>query len=245
MIIIASDFDGTLNHHGISDGDKKAIKKFREAGNKFGIVTGRDLEMATWVIYDLEKVGLEVDFVICCTGGVILSFDGEIISAKKQKTGEYINEILNYARTLSLGVFRVSNEMTTCYADRKNRIKQDFSAISEMTQANAWFEKEEDAEKFLQYVIKNHKDDISIFRNGGSIDMPPYGVSKVSGVYDYASSYKDAKIYTVGDNLNDIPMIKEFDGYAVSNAKDEVKEIANHHCDRIADMIEEIMKGTN
>ena len=242
MIIIASDFDGTLNHHGISEDDKKAIKKFREAGNKFGIVTGRDLEMATWVIYDLEKVSIEVDFVICCTGGIILSFDGEIISAKKQKTGEYINEILNYARTLSLGVFRVSNEMTTCYADRKNRIKQDFSAISEMTQENAWFEKEEDAEKFLQYVIKNHKDDISIFRNGGSIDMPPYGVSKVSGIYDYASSYKDAKIYTVGDNLNDIPMIMEFEGYAVSNAKEETKKVAKHQCDRIADMIEEIMK---
>ena len=27
MIIIASDFDGTLNHHGISEDDKKAIKK--------------------------------------------------------------------------------------------------------------------------------------------------------------------------------------------------------------------------
>ena len=242
MKIIASDYDGTLNHSGISEADKIAIEKFRKEGNKFGIVTGRDLEMATWVIYDLEKVDIEVDFVICCTGGIILSFDGEIISAKKQKTGEYINEILNYARTLSLGVFRVSNEMTTCYADRKNRIKQDFSAISEMTQANAWFEKEEDAEKFLQYVIKNHKDDISIFRNGGSIDMPPYGVSKVSGIYDYASFYKDAKIYTVGDNLNDIPMIKEFEGYAVSNAKEETKKVAKHQCDRIADMIEEIMK---
>ena len=44
MIIIASDFDGTLNHHGISEADKNAINKFRAEGNKFGIVTGRDLE---------------------------------------------------------------------------------------------------------------------------------------------------------------------------------------------------------
>ena len=242
MIIIASDYDGTLNHHGVSEGDKEAIKKFREAGNKFGIVTGRDLEMATWVIYDLEKIGLEIDFVICCTGGIILSFDGEIKSAKKQKTGEYINEILSYARTLSLGVFRVSNEMTTCYADRKNRIKQDFSAISEMTQANAWFEKEEDAEKFLQYVKKNHANDISIFRNGGSIDMPPCGVSKVTGIYDYAKNYEGAKIYTVGDNVNDIPMLKEFESYTVSNARDEAKAAAKHECGRIENMIEEIMK---
>ena len=55
MIIIASDYDGTLNHHGISEADKNAIKKFREAGNKFGIVTGRDLEQALWVVYDLQN----------------------------------------------------------------------------------------------------------------------------------------------------------------------------------------------
>ena len=242
MIIIASDYDGTLNHHGISEADKNAIKKFREAGNKFGIVTGRDLEQALWVVYDLKRAELELDFVIGCTGGVILTSNGEIVSAKKQKTGEYINDMLSYARTLNLGTFRVSNELTVCFADARNNIKQDFSAIKELTQANAWFGSEEDAEKFLQYVKKNHADDISIFRNGGSIDMPPKGVSKVTGIYDYAKNYEGAKIYAVGDNVNDIPMLSEFDGYAVSNARDEVKGIAKHQCDRIADMIEEIMK---
>ncbi len=241
MIIIASDYDGTLNHNGISEGDKAAIKKFREAGNKFGIVTGRDLEMAMWVFHDFEKVGLEVDFLICCTGGIILTSGCEIVSAKKQKMGAYISEIFDYARTLSLGVFRVSNELTTCYADKKNRIKQDFSAISEMTQANAWFSKEEDAETFLQYVKKNYGNQISIFRNGGSLDMPPYGVSKVTGIYDYASQYEGAKIYAVGDNINDIPMLLEFEGYAVSNARDEAKAAAKHQCVRIENMIEELM----
>lgn len=241
MIIIASDYDGTLNHNGISEGDKAAIKKFREAGNKFGIVTGRDLEMAMWVFHDFEKVGLEVDFLICCTGGIILTSGCEIVSAKKQKMGAYISEIFDYARTLSLGVFRVSNELTTCYADKKNRIKQDFSAISEMTQANAWFSKEEDAETFLQYVKKNYGNQISIFRNGGSLDMPPYGVSKVTGIYDYASQYEGAKIYAVGDNINDIPMLLEFEGYAVSNARDEAKAAASHQCVRIENMIEELM----
>ena len=94
----------------------------------------------------------------------------------------------------------------------------------------------------MQYVKKNHATDISIFRNGGSIDMPPYGISKVTGIYDYARDFKDAKIYTVGDNVNDIPMLEEFEGYAVSNARDEAKAAAKHQCNRIADMIEEIMK---
>ncbi|MBQ8546051.1 MAG: HAD-IIB family hydrolase [Clostridia bacterium] len=243
MIIIASDFDGTLNYHGISEADKNAIEKFRQEGNKFGVVTGRDLEQALWVIYDLKKANLTVDFVICCTGAVRLTGDGEIVRVTKQRVGKYLNEILEYARTIDVGTFRASNELVVCFADPRAKIEQPFSAISEMTQSNAWFPNEDDAERFVQYVRKNHANDISIFRNGGSIDMPPVGISKVSGIYEYASQFENAKIVTVGDNVNDIPMIKEFDGYAVSNAKDELKEIANHHCDRIADMIEEIMKG--
>ena len=242
MKIIASDYDGTLNHHGVSEADKLAIQKFRAAGNKFGLVTGRDLEQAMWVIFDLKKANLELDFVLCCTGGILLTCDGEIVSAKKQKTGEYINELLNYARTLKLGTFRVSNELLVCFADPRDHIKQDFSAISELTQANAWFGDEEDAKKFVSFVEEKYNDKISIFRNGGSIDMPPLGTSKVSGIYDYAKGFDNPKIYTVGDNVNDIPMLVEFEGYAVSNARDEVKAIAKHQCDRIANMIEEIME---
>ena len=41
MKIIASDFDGTINYNGrVSDEDKAAIKRFRAAGNRIGIVTG-------------------------------------------------------------------------------------------------------------------------------------------------------------------------------------------------------------
>ena len=244
MIIIASDFDGTLNYQGISVADKEAIDKFRADGNKFGIVTGRDLEQALWVLYDLKKSDLKVDFVICCTGAITLSGDGEIIKMTKQKTGKYLNEMLEYAKTLNLGSFRASNELLTCFADARGKIKSNFEALGEITQANAWFGSEEDAKNFLEYVEKNHGGDINIFRNGGCIDMPPLGVSKVSGIYGYAKDFKDAEIITVGDNVNDLPMIKEFDGYAVSNAKDEVKSAAKHLCDRIADMIDEITKGT-
>lgn len=244
MIIIASDYDGTLNHHGISQEDKDAITKFREAGNKFGLVTGRDLEQALWVVKDIKRANLEVDFVICCTGAVRLNQNGEVESIKKQKVGGYLERMLEYAKTLEIGSFRASNELTVCHTDTRGNIKQDFSSLGgELTQANAWFYNEEDAQKFTDYVSKNLSQEISVFRNGGSIDMPPVGVSKVTGIYDYASQFKDAKIITVGDNVNDVPMLKEFGGYAVSNARDEAKNAAKHECNRIADMIEEIMKG--
>lgn len=242
MIIIASDFDGTLNHHGISGEDKDAITKFREKGNKFGLVTGRDLEQALWVVKDLKRASLEVDFVICCTGAVMLNGNGEIVKIKKQKIAPFLHELLEYAKTLELGSFRASNELVVCHFDAYGKIENSFDILGEFTQANAWFYKEEDAKCFTRYVRENYSDKISIFQNGGSVDMPPCGTSKVTGIYDYAKDFEGAKIYTVGDNVNDIPMLEEFEGYAVSNARDEVKLIAKHQCNRIADMIEEIMK---
>ena len=81
MKIIATDFDGTLSYNGkISEEDKAAIKRFRDAGNKFGVVTGRDIEMSFWV----RNAFPDVDFIISCTGGVITDDKGKIIYEKKQ-----------------------------------------------------------------------------------------------------------------------------------------------------------------
>ena len=45
MKLLASDYDGTLRRPYVKQSDIKAIKRFRAAGNVFGIITGRTLEM--------------------------------------------------------------------------------------------------------------------------------------------------------------------------------------------------------
>ena len=245
MKIIASDYDGTLSFQGkISDEDKNAIELFRKNGGKFGIVTGRDLEQALWVVRDLKNRNLEIDYVACCTGAVILNSDGKIISMRKQKMASFFEDIIKYAKTLKLGSFCVSNELVRCYVDANSNIEHNLGAISEFTQANAWFYSEEDAEKFVQYLREFQSDNLIGFRNGGSVDMPPVGVSKPIGILEYAKLFdEEAEIYTVGDNINDIPMLEAYESFAVSNARDEVKKIAKHQCNRIADMIECIMEA--
>ena len=44
MKIICSDYDGTLNHGGITEKKLRAIKKWQEAGNLFCVVSGRGKE---------------------------------------------------------------------------------------------------------------------------------------------------------------------------------------------------------
>ncbi len=240
MKIIASDFDGTINYNGkISEEDKEAIKKFREAGNKFGIVTGRDVDLAQWI---KQENGFEFDYIICCTGAVIKDGEGEIIYIKKGKVESFFYDIIEKARELGASFFAVGDVLLKCYIDMKGKIPTQLDSLKEFTHANCSFPSCEIAEEFVDYVLKNYSDKISVHRNGWSVDMPPVNTSKVTGIYEYAKMFQDAKVYAVGDNVNDLPMIKEFSGFAVSNAVDIVRENAKHQCNRVCDMIEYLME---
>lgn len=240
MKIIASDYDGTVNYNGgVSENDRKAIERFRSEGNKFGIVTGRDLELSAWI---RQGDGFEYDFIISCTGAVIRDGDGNIIYVKKGKTGDFIHKIIEKALELKCNYFSISNLFNKTCLDITAHMPIDLSFLQEFTQANSNFPTEEAAIEFCEFVTSNFADRISVYRNGRNVDMPPPNTSKVSGIYEYAKMYENPQIYTVGDNENDILMIKEFYGFAVSNAVDSVKKLAKGHCDRICDMIEYILK---
>ena len=240
MKIIATDFDGTLSYNGkISDEDKEAIKRFRKAGNKFGIVTGRDVDLAQWI---KPENGLEYDYLICCTGGVIKNGEGEIIYCKKGEIGPFIYEVIEKAKELGAYGFAIGDVLLKCIIDIKGKIPMQLDALREFTHANTGFIRDKDATAFAEYINKKYGDKISAHQNGTAVDMPPAYTSKVTGIYQYASMFDSPEIYAVGDNINDISMIEEFEGFAVENARDEVKAKAKHQCKRIADMIELLME---
>ena len=239
MKIIASDYDGTINYHGrVSDEDKEAIRRFRRAGNKFGIVTGRDAELSQWI---RQGDGFEFDYIISCTGAFIRDGNGEILYTKRGKLGAFMDELVAKAKELNALFFSVGDLFTKCYVDVYGKIPHDFSKLNGFTHANSTFSNDESAEAFARFVKENYSDKISAHRNGNSVDMPPANTSKVTGIYEYAKMFDNPEIYAVGDNVNDLPMIEEFCGFAVSNAVDKVKMAAKHQCNRICDMIDTLM----
>ena len=150
MKIIATDFDGTLSYNGkISDEDKAAIHKFREAGNKFGIVTGRDVDMAQWI---KPENGLEFDYLICCTGAVIRNGEGEIIYQKKGEMGDFIYDLISKAKELNAYGFSASDIFLKCAVDIKGKIPMQIDALKEFTQVNTGFSSEDNAQKFIAYA---------------------------------------------------------------------------------------------
>ena len=240
MKIIASDFDGTLAcRGGISDEDRHAIEAFRRAGHKFGIVTGRDMPMALDIV---ERHNFHPDFLICCTGATILGEDGRVLYHKRGKLGNFMNEIFAHACAMGARLFTVNDGPLKYFADVSGGIPFDLSPFTAFTQVNVHFSDSESAEAFATLVRERYSRCISAHRNGRDVDMPPPDTSKVTGIYEYAKRFDAPQIYTVGDNVNDLSMIREFCGYAVENAVDAVKAEADHLCRRVADMIDDILR---
>ena len=77
MKIIATDYDGTLNHNGITDEKRKAISKWRKSGNLFGAVSGRGIKSLLEVIQD--KI-FEYDFLIANNGAIIFDKDLNVLT---------------------------------------------------------------------------------------------------------------------------------------------------------------------
>ena len=238
MKIIASDFDGTINYRGVSEADRNAIKRFREAGNKFGIVTGRDLEAARWILFG-DK--MEIDFLITCTGALITDGCGKIVYEDAGEVGEFMKDLTKEAAEFGAWALNIVHRTLKYQVDITGAVAYEHGTMKKFNHCNTWLPSEEDAEKFCKHVNEKYGDKISACQNGRNVDMPPYGNSKTTGIYKYASQFDNPKIYTVGDNFNDIPMLKEFDSFAVSNACDEVKKVAKHTCERVCDMIDFIL----
>ncbi len=242
MKIIASDYDGTLNHGGIDDKKRATIKKWRDKGNKFGIVSGR---MADDLFRIYKRDELELDFLLACNGAVILTTDGKIIKEDKID-GSILKPILDFI--FSLGTteghvqsgksYRLNEADTERTEDEFTReTLPDFEYFS---QVSTIFDDSEKAEEVTNAIKEKFGDKLNPLQNGRCIDIVSVTMNKAQGLYDYlkivGGKYED--MITVGDNINDTHMIKEFRSYAMANGVQFIKDIADYEIEGITELIE-------
>ena len=242
MKIIATDFDGTLNHNGIDNKKREAISLWRKSGNLFGIVTGRGVRSIYEVINDKN---FEYDFIICNNGAVICDADLNIL-AESRCEGEiavpFIKTLFewgcpfaNIDKDTSVMIRNVGYEPE----EGEYTIKT-VPQIDYFNQINTYLETEEEASFIVKKIQNTYGEYFNPLQNGGCIDIPPKGVDKAFGVYSLlklvGGSYKD--VITVGDNYNDKDMIREFRSYAMQNGVDYIKELADDITSGITELIE-------
>ena len=245
MKIIASDYDGTLNHGGIDDKKRETIKEWREKGNKFGIVSGR---ITDDLLRIYKKDNLELDFLLACNGAVILTTDGKILK-EDRIDGDILKPILDFIFSLGADWAAIQSDRSYIIDENDNdRLPDEFTRktlpdLKYFNQVSTILEDEEEALMVTNAIKEQFGDKLNPLQNGNCIDIVSSRINKAKGLYDYleliGGKYED--MITVGDNINDTHMIKEFRSYAMANGVQSIKDIADYEIEGITELIEKEM----
>ena len=235
MKIIASDYDGTLRHgDGISDADRNAVKKWRKAGNLFGIVTGRSRDMLKTVKDD--KLESEIDFVIIYNGVEIYDMQGNLhrrFIGKSDRFYDLLPYILRQKGDWAEFI-TVDKVYYLTYGDEPDTSRDNWykaevvKDLREFIQIYSLYNTEPEALDVAADLNERYSDIVSPLINGRWLNATPSGINKATGVAEYAKMMGVTKenIYTIGDSYNDLEMIKAFNGYTLENGADGVKKEA-------------------
>lgn len=222
MKILVSDFDATLLNSYYED-NIKCVKKFIKDGNKFIIATGRNIGS---IKKELEKVNLKCDFYICKDGSAIYDHNFKLIYRKDidlNTSKMIINDLLKYNCEV--------------YIDDTNNYLKDYEVS-----ANAVICKISDRKKakYLLNKITKKYPNIFGYLSRSWINITNVCNSKSNGIKFLIENYNlEGKIITVGDAVNDISMIEEFDGYIMKNNTIKIKT------DKIVTNFKELIEKIN
>lgn len=251
MKILASDYDNTLKRKKVSKADIAAINKFREEGNKFGIVTGRSINM----IKDaLRHYHIKYDFIIGINGGITLDNKGKILDYHPIDFQTALNIIADLRRLHNdisgfsdgIAFTRIANKITPLNLTRAFvmglRTTSQKKILSSKNIAFFFTLNDNQAKVTAIYEhFSNNYDDISVVRNGlDVVDISALGVNKANAMRFVANYYDCQQVYVIGDSVNDLDMIKEFNGFAIDLAEDIVKQAASAIFSNFSEMFDYI-----
>lgn len=223
--LIATDYDGTLRINGvISTYDREKIEEFRLAGHYFGIVTGRGSDFFETV----KKEGLSVDYLIVYTGALIADPDGNILF-EAPIPPENFKKLENFFEKRADAEWYQKAEGEGPYY-----------------QYYATCEKQETALKVAAEAEKEFGGIFEYFVNGPHINICDKGISKASGIREILKHYglPEEAAAPVGDDYNDLEMLTQLNGWAVSSGRPEVVKKAPHVCESVGALAEILMYDT-
>ena len=241
MRLIATDFDGTLNHDGIDETKVDAIRKWRQSGNKFGIVSGRGPEFLTKLNDMLEK---EFDFFISCNGSYATDNKGNLLFKEYCECIDvrgFVTDLFEWGATM----------VHIYYGDKFLRVVPDTSyeeydyilkempAITSFYKISTVLEDFENAERIANEVKDRYGTLANPLLNRRWLDVVPAGVDKAEGIRHLCNvlGIDNGNVIVIGDAMNDMTMIKDFRSYAMECGDIRLKESAMYVVKSIKDLI--------
>ena len=255
MKIAFSDFDGTLYFHHediIPQINIEAVNEWRSKGNIFVLCSGRDVHS---LMHEVNNQELTYDFVICNNGGTIFDKNLKLIKsfpldkiqleklvhsdiAKEFSSAEKMRTMINSPKSQLLKYFE-SEKYKNQDIIQKITVEQ---ALSEMNviQISLAYETEEIANNYAKRINNEFEGAFLANMNLNCIDICAKGINKAQGVKELLNLQKDKcfeQVLTIGDAQNDVPMIKEFEGYSLNSATMHAKNVATKLYDSVGEML--------
>lgn len=248
--LVASDLDGTLLDKAgmLSEANREAIRRLKDRGIKFAIVTGRPYFtvgplLSMWGIEGLVDViiannGLEVG--IQTTGELLLgeklSVDAihSILDLYQDIPGNFCfyGDNALYGQEMDTFMKRVSvkNNLQAFVVDMKSTLQKDLEKLLLACDPK-------DLEKINQFYLAHPSELYRGFKSQNNLfEFMHPSISKLKGIEKLAHhiGFKVEEVVAFGDNLNDLEMIQGCGlGIAMINGDEAVKNhakiIAPHH----------------
>jgi len=241
--VILTDLDETLldNHKTITNKNKQAIKKIINNNVKFIINSGRSYMSINPFLKELE-LDKKGNIGVCYNGSIIYETDTNrhIIDHRVKK-----NDAIKVIDIISIFdadiLVYIDNRLIV---EKINNQIDNYCKISKLTPIVGKFKEyiNQDVSKILlmgKYeILKKAEGLLNIYNNfsvelssDNLLEINKKDINKGSAVIDISKilNINISDIIAVGDNFNDISMIKKAGlGIAVANAKKEVKESADY-----------------
>ena len=234
--VFASDFDGTMYFYKaevkLPPENVEWIRRYQEAGNLFGLCTGRQVGGLTPFINGL----VEPDFYITSTGANIVDRDlkpifkrgvdravaDAIVKAVKPKnyrvTLDVEGDICVFAKMDYPGFYYVIDCVDNAPPGLIHQLGIHTESPAEAAELSAW-------------VNANFGEHVNAFQNVQEVDVAPLGCTKGKGVLllrDWMREhYGEIKLFGIGDSINDLPLIEAADvSYTFPYAPETVQQKA-------------------
>lgn len=237
--MVCSDYDGTIYiTENNMEKNIKAIEKYRNLGGKFVIVTGRSKTSVKGVI---NQYNIPYDYIISNNGAVIYNKNMEKIY-DQSITSNVSTKILKYLETMeNIEIFLYDDEDKIEYHNQellKIRIRTYDYELAQIIEdeVNSLFKNEVIAHSaFPGMYYDNQKFVI--------IDIVSKNAGKENAIKKLLEilNIEKEQVVTIGDGRNDIKMIKEYNGYSMETAEEDVKKSASKIFESIADALEYLL----
>ena len=245
--IFVTDLDGTLltSDKKVSPKTKEALKAFIEAGNKFAICTGRDIN-SSLLVYNGLNLDLKGSYVVSYNGGQIYDVDkGETVFREGIPINK-VRELLDMAKEYGLHVhtyndqFILTENYNECVEFYRRVIKtplivaeniMPFVNVPPCKIICIELHDHEKQDRFRRAVLEKYSDMLdSMYSNAYYLELIPKNSGKGNALIRLRDmlGIEEGNVIAAGDGENDISMIKAAGvGVAMINAPENVQQEAD------------------